>query len=131
MTNITLYHGGHRDDVYTMQSYGLSTKRYFYCTRNRSLAEAAREIHGIDGIILSFSLPKIIFDSSIRIELWDERPYLGCIQIEGTREVIIHRGLGINILNFCIRHLQPELSKNYNLVQALHTAYPTLKSMNF
>lgn len=129
MTNVKLYHGGHQNDIYTMQSYGLSRERDFYCTRHQSLAQAASEIHSFEGMVIALSIPQVIFNECIRFKLWEEKPYLGCIQVEGTREVIVNRGLGIDILNFLI-----EVPLNYieeDSLKRLKKTYPALKSMNF
>ncbi len=129
MTNIKLYHGGHKNDLYTMQSYGLSRERDFYCSRHQSLAQAACEIHGFEGMVIAITLPKVIFNECIRLQLWEEKPYLGCIQVEGTREVVINRGLGIDVLNFLIE--VPSHSITDDHLKRLKRAYPTLESMNF
>jgi hypothetical protein len=114
-----------------MQGYGLLRDRDFYCTRHRSLAEVAREIHGIEGTILILSFPKIIFDSALRLGIWEERSYLGCIPIEGTREVVVHHGLGIDVLNFFMQDHFNQPNRLNNPKHDLQRAYPILKSMNF
>lgn len=101
---ITLYHGGRKNRLDTIRGYGLHQRKDFYCSRNHILADEAANSFGFEGSILQFSLPETIFRVCLQRGYFEERPYLGCIQVEGTWEVIVHRGEGIEVVNTVLYH---------------------------
>ena len=56
----------------------------------------------------------------MRQDYWEEKPYMGSIQIDHSREIIIKPGIGGEILNWLIDHqgfpiedLEAKLMKKY------------------
>ncbi|PIZ51767.1 hypothetical protein COY27_02490 [Candidatus Woesearchaeota archaeon CG_4_10_14_0_2_um_filter_33_13] len=96
---IRLYHGGHIDKVLNIGLWGLNQNTPFYCTRDKALAEEAEYSHGLEGALLSLEVPEEVFHKCINAGYWTERPYVGCIPIEYSKEVIINLGVGIEIMN--------------------------------
>lgn len=96
---ISLYHGGRKHSLDTILGYGLHQRTDFYCSRDHNLAEEAANAYGLDGSVLQMSMPETIFRVCLQRGYFEERPYLGCIQVEGTWEVIVRRGEGIKVIN--------------------------------
>jgi hypothetical protein len=96
---ITLYHGGDFNQIADLLGAGLNHKQPFYCTRDRALAQEAKYGHGLEGTLLEVEVPSEVFENCLSSGYWVEKPYFGCIQIDNSREVIIHPGEGIEIMN--------------------------------
>ncbi len=99
MDIIKLYHGGELDKICNLRVWGLNDQQPFYCTRNRGLAEEARNSHGIDGTLLEIEVPKEKFAEGLRKGYLEERPYLGCIPVEFSTEVEVKPGEGSTFMN--------------------------------
>jgi hypothetical protein len=99
LEKIILYHGGHRDKVLGLDVYGLNQNTPFYCTRSCSLAREAENSYGLEGTMFKLEVPKEIFDECLAAGYWIERPYMGCIPMDHSTEVVINQGEGIKIMN--------------------------------
>src|SRR3989338_10935350 len=94
MTNtntIALYHGGNRVLLDSIALFGLHLEQEFYCSRQQSLAEEAARSHGTEGAVLRIPLAEALFNRGIKEGWIEERLYMGCIQVEGAREVIVKK----------------------------------------
>ena len=99
MAAIKLYHGGEQGQVHSLRYWGLNLDQPFYCTRNRSLAEEASRSHGLDGRLLELDVPKETFEECLAAGYWIERPYMGCMPVDHSTEVIVKPGEGTEIMN--------------------------------
>ena len=99
MERIKLYHGGEQDKVMDLQYWGLNHNQPFYCTRVQALAEEAQRSHGLDGRLLELDVPKEIFEGCLAAGYWEERPYMGCMPIDHSTEVVVNPGEGTEIMN--------------------------------
>jgi len=93
---INLYHGGPRDQIGHFQAWGLDETRPLYCTRHLNLA---REAANPEGKVFYFPIPRAVFQEYISEGYFEEKPYLGSIQVEWCNEVIVHPGASITLLN--------------------------------
>jgi hypothetical protein len=103
LEKITLYHGGNLDQVSDLRAWGLNHQQSFYCTRDRGLAEEARNSHGIDGTLLKIEVPKNEFVEGLEKGYLEERPYMGCIPVDFSREVEVKPGKGTAFMSQFIR----------------------------
>ncbi|HIH11348.1 TPA: hypothetical protein HA241_04115 [Candidatus Woesearchaeota archaeon] len=125
-TIIHLYHGGQKTDVETAAVSGFNSRRSVYCSMNRSLAEEASRAYQFFPAILNIIVPAQLYALALDSGLWEERPYMGCIQIEHCREVVVHPGAGVHVLNRCLlngRHFNLSLSAD-DLVHSCRAYFP-------
>ncbi|MEK6845369.1 MAG: hypothetical protein AABY26_01310 [Nanoarchaeota archaeon] len=122
---ISLYHGGRKVLVDTISGYGLNQEKIFYCSRQRSLADAAADSFGIDGRVLKIDLPASIFSRGIAEGFFEERLYLGSIPIDYALEVVVKPGRGIDIINHALLFSQrPWEETEFFLPLILNTRTP-------
>lgn len=103
---VTLYHGGHIDNVANLMYGGgrLAVDRQFFCTTNEALAWEASSIHGLDGSVLRIVLEATHYRYCVEQGLFEVREYLGVIQYDGAREVVVKPGHGIRVINESFPH---------------------------
>jgi hypothetical protein len=95
---IMLYHGGKSDDVASLRYGAIDRSRAFFCTPHISLAQEAARSHRPMGDVLKIPVPSDVYNRCLEDGSFEEKPYLGMIQIEGCNEVIIRGEKGISIL---------------------------------
>lgn len=101
-----LYHGGKSLDIDSIIAYGLNESRQFFMTPNIILAREA-SYHHPDGKLLVVRISGLVYDKAKEEGCFEERPYLGIIQVESCLEVRIKPGEGIRVLNRCLREFYP------------------------
>ena len=102
---VKLYHGGH---LYRIADFfggaTLSVNREFYCTTDKSLAHEASRIHGVHSSVLEIVMLNEHYSYCVDCGIFQEREYLGVIQYDWAREVVISPGNGIRVLNESLPH---------------------------